>query len=342
MGRRVARKIVPIRLTYEGIAVAAALCASLIGARALAAPLVLRAADTHPSDYPTVQALRHMADRLADLSGGKLSMKTYSGGQLGEEKDTLELTIIGGIDINRVNLAPLNSIVPETIVLAMPFVFDSVDHMRAVVDGPIGDDVLAAMEPFGLIGLAFYDSGARCIYNVHRPVLSPEDLMGMKIRVQNSTLFVDMMSALGANPTPMNFGEVYESLMLGTIDAGENNWPSYESTGHYQVAPFYTRTEHSMAPEVLVMSRYRWRRLTETDRSVIREAARSSVAVMRSHWDKRVRVARDTVLANGNNVIENVDKVPFRDAVSPLYERFLTTPELRRFVQRIRAVQGSR
>ena len=302
---------------------------------AQANPLTLRTTDTHPPDYPTVQALYYMSEHLARISDGRLNMKIYPGGQLGEEKDSLEITIFGGIDLNRVNLAPLNSIVPETIVLGMPFIFESIEHMRAVVDGPIGDDILAAMEVHGLVGLAFYDSGARSFYNVKRPIQTPADLEGMKIRVQNSELFVEMVSALGANPTPMSFGEVYESLVLGTIDGSENNWPSYESTRHYEVAGFYTRTEHSMAPEVLVMSKHRWERLTDEDRRLIREAARASVPVMRQLWDERVARSRELVLENGNEVIEVVDKAPFRDAVRPVYDIFLTTPELRELAQRI-------
>lgn len=302
---------------------------------AYADPLTLRTTDTHPPDYPTVQALYYMSEHLARISDGRLNMKIYPGGQLGEEKDSLEITIFGGIDLNRVNLAPLNSIVPETIVLGMPFIFESIEHMRSVVDGPIGDDILAAMEPHGLIGLAFYDSGARSFYNVKRPIQTPADLEGMKIRVQNSELFVEMVSALGANPTPMSFGEVYESLVLGTIDGSENNWPSYESTRHYEVAGFYTRTEHSMAPEVLVMSKHRWERLSDEDRRLIREAARASVPVMRRLWDERVARSRELVFENGNEVIEVVDKAPFRDAVRPVYDIFLTTPALRELAQRI-------
>ena len=321
----------------------AAIVALAAGAYASAAdPYSLRTTDTHPADYPTVQALAFMAEYLAEKSGGRLTMKIYPGGQLGEEKDSLEITIFGGIDLNRVNLAPLNSIVPETIVLGMPFMFDSIEHMRTVVDGPIGDEILAAMEPHGLVGLAYYDSGARSFYNALRPIRTPADLEGMKIRVQNSELFVEMVSALGGNPTPMSFGEVYESLVLGTIDGSENNWPSYESTRHYEAARHYTRTEHSMAPEVLVISRHRWRRLDEADRALIREAARASVPVMRGLWDERVERSRDIVMRNGNAVIETVDKTPFREAVQPVYDRFLTTPGLRSLAERIRAAAPDR
>ena len=191
------------------------------------------------------------------------------------------------------------------------------------------------MEPHGLVGLAYYDSGARSFYNVMRPIVTPDDLTGMKIRVQSSELFVEMVSALGANPTPMSFGEVYESLVLGTIDGSENNWPSYESTRHFEVANYYTRTEHSMAPEVLVMSKRSWDKLSPEDQRLVREAARASVPVMRQIWDKRVKSSREQVLANGNQVIETIDKAPFRDAVQPVYDLFLTTPALQDLARRI-------
>lgn len=301
----------------------------------IAQTITLRTTDTHPADYPTVRALYYMGEHLEKASDGRLKLKIYPGGQLGEEKDSLEITIFGGIDLNRVNLAPLNSIVPETIVLGMPFIFESIAHMRNVVDGPIGDQILAAMEPHGLVGLAYYDSGARSFYNVMRPIVTPDDLDGMKIRVQNSELFVEMVSALGANPTPMNFGEVYESLVLGTIDGSENNWPSYESTRHYEVATYYSRTEHSMAPEVLVISKRSWDKLSPGDQRLVREAARASVPVMRQIWNERVESSREQVLANGNAVIESIDKAPFRDAVQPVYDLFLTTPELRDLARRI-------
>jgi len=307
--------------------------------RAVADPLVLRVADSQPSDYPTVQALVYMGELLEEWTDGEIRLKIYPGGQLGEEKDTLELTVFGGIDINRVNLAPLNSIVAETIVLAMPFLFRSIAHMRATIDGPIGDEILAAFEPSGLIGLAYYDSGARSFYNTKRPIRTPADLVGLKIRVQNSDLFVEMVKALGGNPTPMGFGQVYESLVLGTIDGSENNWPSYESTRHYEAAPFYSLTQHTMTPEVLVMSRRRWKRLSNEQQTLIRRAAKASVAHMRTLWEQQVKRSRQIVLAAGVNVIEDIDKQPFMRAVAPLYVSFLTDAKLQDLVRRIRAIR---
>ena len=308
------------------------------GAGPASAGVLLRVADTHPSDYPTVQALLYMGALLEQWPDSEIRLKIYAGGQLGEEKDTLELTVFGGIDINRVNLAPLNSIVDETIVLAMPFLFRSIEHMRMVVDGPIGDEILDAFEEHGLIGLAYYDSGARSFYNSRRPIRTPADLAGMKIRVQNSDLFVELVAALGGNPTPMGFGQVYESLVLGAIDGSENNWPSYESTRHFEAAPFYSLTQHTMTPEVLVMSKHRWDKLTEEQQTLLRRAARASVAHMRELWEARVEQSREAVLAAGVEVIEDIDKGPFIKAVAPLYDRFLADPELKGLAERIQAV----
>lgn len=301
--------------------------------------LVLRTAETHPSDYPTSLAIKHMGSLLDEWSEGELSIKLYAGGQLGEEKDTLEITIFGGIDLNRINMAPLNSIAPETSLLGLPFLFRSIDHMRTVVDGPIGQEILGYLEPHGLIGLAYYDSGARSFYNNQRVILTPADLAGLKIRVQNSALSVAMVEALGANPTPMGFSQVYESLLLGTIDGSENNWPSYESTGHYEAAGHYTLTKHTMMPEVLVMSKHRWQKLSSHQQKLIRRAAKESVSYMREQWDKRVALSRMKVLNAGVKVVESPDLSLFAEAMEPVYESFVTTREMRNLLKRIQETE---
>ena len=306
---------------------------------AAAEKLDLRAADLHPADYPTVLAVKSMAKQLSEQTDGRIDLKMYSGAQLGTEKATLEITIFGGIDINRTSLAPMNSIAPQTGVLSLPFLFRSTEHMRKVVDGPIGDEILATLEPHGLIGLAFYDSGARSMYNTRRAIHSPADMEGMKIRVMNSDIFVDMVAALGANATPMSFGQVYESLALGTIDGAENNWPSFDSSRHFEVAKFYSVTQHVMVPEVLVMSRYRWEKLSAEDQQLIRKAAKDSVKTMRRLWDARVTASHEAMIAAGVNIVDDIDKQPFMDAMVPLYEEHLQEPALREMVERIRAVE---
>ena len=303
--------------------------------------VVLRTAETHPSDYPTTVALRHMSEQLIAWSGGDMALKIFSGGQLGEEKDVLELTVLGSIDVARVSLAPLNAIAEETIAFSMPFVFRSTEHLRAVLDGQIGSEVLEALEPHGLIGLAYYDSGARSIYNAEKPIRTPQDIAGLKIRVQNSDVAVAMIEAMGGNPTPMGFGQVYEALMLGAIDGSENNWPSYESAGHFEVAKYYTLTRHTMVPEVLVVSKVRWGRLTTAERVLLRRAATDSVDVMRREWDERVLRSKRRLIADGVEVIDRIDSEAFGRSVDPVYERFINNDRLRDLVERIRAAGDS-
>lgn len=317
----------------------------LLGAvLALSSPLAnaqeaihLRAADVQEAGYPTVRGMQAMAEALDEETGGRIRLKIYPGAQLGDERDMLEMTIFGGIDISRTSIAPLNSIVPETGVYSLPFLFRSTEHMRRVLDGPIGADVLAALEPHGLVGLAYYDAGARSMYNNLRPIHSPADIEGMKIRVMNSEIFVDMISVLGGNATPMGFGQVYESLALGTIEGAENNWPSFESSRHFEVAPHYSVTQHVMVPEVLLMSRYRWRKLSPQDQELIRRTARESVQVMRELWDERVTISRNAMVAAGVQIVDDIDKQPFMDAMQPLYDQYLEDPVLKDLVERIRA-----
>ncbi|MGH6807372.1 MAG: TRAP transporter substrate-binding protein, partial [Ensifer adhaerens] len=256
---------------------------------------------------------------------------------LGSEKDTIEQTRFGVIDLNRVNAAPFNNLVPQTVVLGLPFLFRSTEHMHKTVDGPIGDEVLAAFEPHGLIGLAFYDSGARSFYSTKKPIEKLADLKGMKVRVQQSDLWIAMMEAFGANATPMPFGEVYSSLETGVVDAAENNWPSYESSRHFEVAKSYTLTEHSLNPEILVISKMSWDKLSPDDQKVLKEAAKESVVKMRELWTAREKASEETVRAAGANVI-TVDKAEFSAAMKPVYDRFVTDPQMKDLLERIRAI----
>ena len=294
-----------------------------------------RSADVHPTDYPTVEAVRYMGKELSGDSKGKMGVKVFPNGALGSERDTIEQLKIGGLDMMRINAAPLNNIVPETIAISMPFVFRSTEHMRKVLDGPIGDDILAAMAAQGMIGLAFYDSGARSLYTAKKPVKAVADMKGMKIRVQQSDLFVAMIEALGANPTPMPYGEVYTGLKTGIVDGAENNWPSYESSRHFEAAKYYNLTEHSLVPEVLVFSKKIWDGLSKEDQAMIRKAAKDSVPYMRKLWDERETKSRKVAEAAGTQVIPVTNKQEFIDAMKPVYAKFANTPKLQELVKRI-------
>ena len=300
---------------------------------------VLRSADTHPEGYPTVEGVKAMARLLEERSGGRLRTKLFPGGVLGEERDTLEITIFGGLDFNRVNLGPLNSIAKETLVPTLPFMFRSIAHMRNSMDGAPGDAILKSLEPHGLVGLCFYDSGARSFYTTDRLIERPEDLAGLKIRVQSSDIFVSLVEALGGDATPMAYGEVYQGLLQGVIDGAENNWPSYESTRHFEAAKYYSLTRHVMAPEVLLMSAKRWAKLSSEDQALIRQCARDSVPLMRDIWDARVAQSRAIVMEAGVQLIEP-DIAPFQERVRPVWDRYLDTPELRALASGIEAVEG--
>lgn len=302
------------------------------------AQTVLRSADTHPDGYPTVEAVKYMGELIKERTAGRYSVEVYHSAQLGEEKDTIEQTQTGVIDLNRVSMGPFNGIVPETAVPSLPYMFRSVDQMRHVMDGPIGDEILKAFEAHDLVGLAFYDSGARSFYNTKKDITSIADLKGMKFRVIQSDVFVDMVNALGANATPMAYGEVYSALETGVIDGAENNWPSFESAKHYEVAKHYTVDQHQIVPEVLVMAKPSWDRLSPEDQAIVKQAAKDSVVKMRELWDAQEKKSRDIVEKAGVKVSE-IDKQPLIDAMKPVYDKYLSTPELKNLAARIQATK---
>lgn len=302
-------------------------CSPQLGAR-------FTATDGHPADYPTVRAVEFMGRFLAEQTDGRLGIKMFAGGQLGSEADTLEITSFGGIDLNRVYFAPLNSIEPMTLPFSLPFVFDSVDHMRRVVDSPVGDEVLSSLEPHGLIGLAIYDSGSRSFYNTRRAIRSPADMKGLKLRVPASDLSVAMINALGANAVPIPLGETYQSLAQGVIDGAENNLPSFTSSRHYEVAGFLSVSDHLFTPEALVMSKVSYDRLSGADRDLVREAARRSIPVMRDLWDARVAEAQATLAASSVR-INAVERTSFANLMRPVWDRFITSPRQKSMVEQI-------
>lgn len=311
------------------IAIAAAACCITAQARDL------RSADVHNSDdYPTVAAVKHMSQLLAQKSGGKYKIKVFNKSALGTEKETIDQVKIGALEMNRVNISTLNSICPKTLVPTMPFLFDSIAHMRKTLDGPIGEEILKSCEHEGLVGLAFYDSGARSIY-AKKPVKTLADAKGLKIRVQPSDLWVSLVSAMGANATPMPAGEVYTALKTGLIDAAENNIPSYEGFKHYEAVKFYSHTEHSMAPEVLVISKKVFDGMSPADQALFRETAKQSVTFQRQKWDEQESKALDIVVKGGAQIVKDVDKASFKAAMQPVYEKFISSPDLKRLVKAV-------
>jgi len=298
-----------------------------------------RAADTQNEDYPTVQALRYMGRLIAEDSGDRHQIRVFHSRQLGEEKETIEQTRAGAIDLNRTNVALIGTFVPAMNVLAMPFLFRSIEHLQKVLDGPIGNEILGSFEPYGFVGLAFYDSGARSIYNSVRPVRSVADMKGLRLRVQQSELMSDMIKALGAEAIELPYGQVLTGLATKLIDGAENNWPSFVTTDHYKYAGFYTLTEHTMSPEVLVMSRKAWESLSAEDRKIFREAAKRSSEFMREKWKNLEDQSRAQARAADVTIVTDFDRKPFEAAMTGIYAKAQRDPAAAQLIERIRKTE---
>jgi len=298
-----------------------------------------RAADTQNESYPTVQALYYMGSLIAERTGGRHQIKVFHSRQLGEEKETLEQTRMGAIDLNRTNVALIGTMVPAMNVLAMPFLFRSIEHLQKVLDGPIGQEILGSFESHGFVGLAFYDSGARSIYNNVRPITEIADLKGLRIRVQQSEQMSAMIRSLGADPVELPYGQVLTGLGTKLIDGAENNWPSFVTTDHYKFAGFYTLTEHTMSPEVLVMSLKAWSGLSPEDQKAFREAAQRSSRFMREKWRDLEERSRKQAEDSGVKIVTDFHRKPFEAAMAGIYAKAQKDPAIAQLIERIRKVQ---
>ena len=324
-------------LHFGKFAAAMTLAASLMASTA-AAQTVLRSSDTHPDGYPTVEGVKYFGELVKDRTGGRYAVEVYHSAQLGEEKDTIEQVRSGVLELNRVSMAPFNGTVKESIIPALPYIFRSEDHMHKVMDGAVGDQIKAAFENVGLVVLAYYDAGSRSFYNRTKPVNSVEDLKGMKFRVIQSDIFVDMVTALGANATPMPYGEVYSSIETGVIDGAENNFPSYDTAKHFEVAKFFSLDEHTILPEVFVMNKAAFDQLSAEDQEIFKQAAKDRVAKQRELWAAKVAESRKRVEEAGAQ-ITTPDKQGFIAAMEPVYAKHVTDPVLQKMVEDVKAVQ---
>lgn len=307
-------------------------------AGAAAQEIVLRAADNQPDDYPTVQGLYFMADYLEAMTDGRIVMEVFSGGQLGDERSTIEQVQLGVIDLVRTSTSPVGEFYQPMGVFSLPYIFRGETHMWKVVNGPIGRELLDGLKDSNLVGLAYYDSGSRNFYTTDTPVREVADLDGLRMRTQQSQVVLDMMDALGAEPVPMAFEEVYSSLQTGVIDGAENNFPSYGPFGvrHYEVAPYFTLDGHARVPEVIMMSQSTWDGLSTEDQMLVREAALASVTVQAALWDDLSNESRDAVVAEGSEII-TVDVAEFQAAMDPVYAEYGTA--YGDLVERILAVE---
>jgi tripartite ATP-independent transporter DctP family solute receptor len=297
--------------------------AALAAFTAQAQNIVLKATDTHPAGYPTVVAVENMGKKLESATNGRIKMQMFAGAVLGQEKEAVEQTQLGAIQINRISLGVIGPIVPDVNVFNMPFVFRDVAHMRKVIDGAIGDELLAKVtdSPAKLVGLAWMDGGARNLYT-KKPVRKPADLAGQKVRMMGNPLFVDTMNAMGGNGISMAYGEVFSALQTGVIDGAENNPPSYVSANHINTpAKFYSLTNHLIIPEILVMSKVAWDKLSKDDQALVKKVAREAQMDQRGLWDKSVEDYTAKMKTGGVEII-TVDQKPFFDATAPVRAKY--------------------
>lgn len=300
-----------------------------------AAAREFRSSDIYPFDYPTVQAVVQMDKLIRERSAGRHGITLLGYDDKDSENYTVAQVRNGDLDMARVNIGVLNSASPMTAVPVLPYLFRSKAHARRVLDGPVGDEILASLESQGLIGLCFYDGGPRHFYSNKQAVRTPADLKGLRVRVQPSDRWAGVVRTLGAEPVAVPSDRIYLTLQSGVIDAAEHNWPSYVSMRHYHVARSFSMTEHSMAPAVVIFSKRVWDTLSAADQAIIRSAARDSVPLMRRLWDDYETSGRKTAEAAGAEIIADVDKKAFADALLPLYPTIVEDAQLRTLVRRI-------
>ncbi|HCR96645.1 MAG: TRAP transporter substrate-binding protein [Halomonas sp.] len=294
----------------------------------------------HPDGYPNTVALEAFAEAVKEQTEGRVTPRVYNNAVLGDQSDAIEQTRNGALDFANFNMGPMGPIVKETNVFSLPFLFTDVDHMHTVMDGEIGQRFADALEDKGLVVLSWFDSGARSIYNTKHPINTPEDVQGLKIRVMNNDLYVEMMEALGGNATPMAYGEVYQSLTTGVLDGAENNYPSFESSNHYEAAEYYSLTEHLIIPECLCVAKASWDKLSEEDQEIVREEAMNASTMQRELWVESSEESRQIILDNGVEINEVEDKAAFQTLMEPMYDNFIANnPGTGELIEEIRAAQ---
>ena len=279
-----------------------------------------------------------MAEQLEEKSDGQLTIKIYPSGQLGSERETVELLQLGSLAITKVSAAVMEGFAEEYRVLGLPYLFRDKAHAFAVYDGEIGRQILLSGEEFWLRGLGFYDAGSRSFYTKDAPVTGPNDLAGMKVRVMNSNTSINMIKSMGGSPTPIPFGELYTALQSGVVDAAENNPPSLYLSRHYEVCKYYSIDEHTRIPDVLLIGKLAWDKLTAQEQAWVQEAADESVVRQHALWEESEQEAMDALRAAGVKM-NYPPKEPFVQDVQNLYQAYEARPVLGDLIQRIRAAQ---
>ncbi|GAW36380.1 2,3-diketo-L-gulonate-binding periplasmic protein YiaO precursor [Roseovarius sp. A-2] len=297
-------------------------------------PLVAEAKDwrgwnIHVEDYPVSHGMEAFMAEVTEETGGEIKGKVFHAGVLGSQPDAIEQLRLGILDFGVFSLGPMGQAVPATNVVSLPFVFKSVPQMYKLMDGAPGAALGVALEEKGIVALGYYDAGARSFYNSVKPINTPADVAGMKVRVMNNDLFVGMIESMGGNATPMAFAEVYQSIKTGVVDGAENNPPSYESTSHFEVAKYYSLTQHLIIPECLCMSKKTFYALTPEQQEIVKTAGKNSTDLQRRLWAEREAASMKIIADGGVEVNEIADKAAFQTAMAPVYEKFLAAnPEM--------------
>jgi tripartite ATP-independent transporter DctP family solute receptor len=299
--------------------------------------MVLRVGHSLDPSHTVHKAMLKMGERLEQLSAGTMAIELYPSGQLGSERELIELLQIGSLAMTKVSASPLEGFVPTMKLFNIPYLFRDQEHFFKVLDSDIGRDILASLKPAQLLGLGYYDAGSRSFYTTKKPVVTPADLASVKIRVQESQAAMAMIRALGGNPTPISWGELYTALQQGVVDGAENNPPSFYLSRHYEVAPYYILDEHTSVPDVILISRYVWERLSEQQQAWLQQAVDESVDFQRAQWQLDTEAALAAVQKAGVQVI-SADKSQFQQQVSGLIGE-LKAGELGSMIQRIEEVQ---
>src|ERR687888_795954 len=304
-------------------AAAAAACLAVASPAIAQQKQALKVADVHPFGYPTVEALVRMGQKLEKATNGRLTFQMFPAMQLGGEKEMIEQAQVGALQIARISVGAMGPVVDDLNVFNLPFMFRDENHMRKVIDGPIGEELLERMSNAStsrLVALGWMDAGTRNVYS-DKPVTRPADLKGMKVRMMGNPIFVETMNAMGGNGVAMGFNELYQALQTGVVDGAENNEPTLLAQNHYQVKKVYSLTGHLIIPEIFVFSKASWDKLPKNDQDLIRKLSREAQLEQRELWDKMVADATAKLKAAGVKFVP-ADKKAFYEATQPVRDKY--------------------
>lgn len=315
--------IVPVILLILLIIVGSIIYLDSIKKKERSPEFIFTYAENQSESYPTSQGAKYFAQLVEERTGGRIKILVYTGGELGREADIITQMRYGGVDFARISLSQLAVVDDKLNVLQMPYLYDNAEHMWSVLDGEIGNSFLKEIGRYDLVGLSWYDAGCRNFYTT-TSVNTLEDMQGLTIRVQQSDLMIDMVNSLGATAAPLSYEEVYSALQLGTIDGAENNWPSYEDTGHCDVAKYLLEDEHTRVPEMQLCSANTWKLLSEADKDIIKECALESAIYERDLWAEREDSSKESAIRTGVVVsqLPPEEKERFRELMAPVYEKY--------------------